>query len=631
MKKLSKGEFNRNPRTAYLAFLFQTFLKRPFGYIIGILYIVYLSVILLIVPAVIKQDPLFIWNMAAFNMPIFNLFFIAAATSSIAVAIFRVGREDGTDLALSAKPITKRSTVALKTITYVLIMLIFCVLSLIIISLILPIFGEYNAITNPYGVVLSKYVGILLSTFVGNLVNMCFFGGIAVFISMVGGQVITMIGTIGVAFVFCMMNFIYPQVVTTPQDVINARYNTDILSFRANTLDQYYHPEENGTEQYSYAAIQCYADDYLEPTIDVDTNEGWNKAMLSSGTSIINYIDFGKQLSNLYQAFGLETMKLDDAKELFIGANAGFNYTIDPETHVLDHGEDWKYPISVYDQSASQGKIYPTVRIIGGNVGKLKLDNWYIYSRLAQVDPSSICVVSSDSKDFDIILNEEHRKNFQYRPYLLMDEANKLTLEQKELADNWWDSYVIHDFSVETDPDIAATNYLYEKMSSAEGKAQFYPEQTWEQVTSDWKQTYDLIAKVHLYWAICAHETQNEMIDYYFKNVVKDVEPSFPYSSKEVDQWWTNVYKEEYVRPEDKIKNTNLIMAFNNGFKLAENIPYYSKLPTCQLSYAETFSNLYQYNVTNFYSVYGVIAAWSVVSLILLTTSIIVYRRTDFK
>lgn len=626
MKKLSKGEFNRNPRTAYLAFLFQTFLKRPFGYIIGILYIVYLSVILLIVPAVIKQDPLFIWNMAAFNMPIFNLFFIAAATSSIAVAIFRVGREDGTDLALSAKPITKRSTVALKTITYVLIMLIFCVLSLIIISLILPIFGEYNAITNPYGVVLSKYVGILLSTFVGNLVNMCFFGGIAVFISMVGGQVITMIGTIGVAFVFCMMNFIYPQVVTTPQDVINARYNTDILSFRANTLDQYYHPNESGIdEQYSYASIQCYADDELIPTIDVDTNEGWNKAMLSSGTSIINYIDFGKQLSNLYQAFGLETMKLDDAKELFIGANAGFNYTIDPETHVLDHGEDSKYPISVYDQSASQGKIYPTVRIIGGNVGKLKLDNWYIYSRLAQVDPSSICVVSSSSNDFDIILNEEDRQKFAYRPYLLMSEANSLTIEQKELADQWWEDYI----SSYRD-DESAANYLYEHMRDY-GQEKFYPGKTWAEVTSDWKLTYDLIGKVHLYWAICAHETQNEMINFYYREVVKDDEPSFPYTSKEVDQWWTNVHKDDYIRPDDKIKNYNLIKAFDRGFKLAENIPYYSKLPTCQLSYAETFSNLYQYNVTNFYSVYTVIAAWSVVSLVLLTASIIVYRRTDFK
>lgn len=625
MKKLSKGEFNRNPRTAYLAFLFQTFLKRPFGYIIGILYIVYLSVILLIVPAVIKQDPLFIWNMAAFNMPIFNLFFIAAATSSIAVAIFRVGREDGTDLALSAKPITKRSTVALKTTTYILIMLIFCVLSLIIISLILPIFGEYNAITNPYGVLISKYVGILLSTFVGNLVNMCFFGGIAVFISMVGGQVITMIGTIGVAFVFCMMNFIYPQVVTTPQDVINARYNTDILSFRANTLDQYYHPEENGTEQYSYAAIQCYADDYLEPTIDVDTNEGWNKAMLSSGTSIINYIDFGKQLSNLYQAFGLETMKLDDAKELFIGANAGFNYTIDPETHVLDHGEDWKYPISVYDQSASQGKIYPTVRIIGGNVGKLKLDNWYIYSRLAQVDPSSICVVSSSSNDFDIILNEKDRQKFAYRPYLLMSEANSLTIEQKELADQWWEDYI----SSYRD-DESAANYLYEHMRDY-GQEKFYPGKTWAEVTSDWKLTYDLIGKVHLYWAICAHKTQNDMITYYFRAVVKDDEPSFPYTSKEVDLWWTKMHEDDYPLPEDKVKNYNLIKAFDKGFKLAENIPYYSKLPTCQLSYAETFSNLYQYNVTNFYSVYGVIAAWSVVSLILLTTSIIVYRRTDFK
>lgn len=629
MKKLSKGEFNRNPRTAYLAFLFQTFLKRSFGYIIGILYMVYLSVILLIVPVVIHQDPLFIWNTAAFNMPIFNLFFIAAATSSIAVAIFRVGREDGTDLALSAKPITKRSTVALKTITYILIMLIFCVLAMIIISLILPIFGEYNALTNPYGVVVSKYVGILLSTFVGNLVNMCFFGGIAVFISMVGGQVITMIGTIGVAFVFCMMNFIYPQVVTTPQDVINARYNTDILSFRANTLEQYYDPA-SGTDQYSYATIQCYTDDDLKPTIDVDTYEGWNRATMSSGTSLINYIDFGKQLSNLYQAFGLETMKLDDAKELFIGANAGFNYSINPDTHVKDHGEDKKYPISVYDQNSSQGKIYPTVRIIGGNVSKLRLDNWYIYSRLALVDPASICVVSSSPSSFEIILNDDHRALFKYRPYLLLSEA-ALTQPQKELAEKWWDgrgesqeyeSYLNTQFLL---PDNRI-NFLYHKMET-EGKGIFYDADVdWD---NDWKQAFDLITKVHLYWAILAHETQRTMIKDYFDKVGRPV--SFPYSSEEVNIWWEAINDPMYKNPLEKVINYNLITALDEGFKIAADIPYYSKLPTCEFAYAETFSNLYQYNVTNFYSVYTVIAAWSVISLILLTASIIVYRKTDFK
>ncbi|MCQ2957172.1 MAG: hypothetical protein MJ233_05125 [Mycoplasmoidaceae bacterium] len=50
----------KSPRGAYLGYLFQSFLKRPFGYIIAILYVVYLAIILLIVPAAMKFQPLFI-------------------------------------------------------------------------------------------------------------------------------------------------------------------------------------------------------------------------------------------------------------------------------------------------------------------------------------------------------------------------------------------------------------------------------------------------------------------------------------------------------------------------------------------------------------------------------------------
>ena len=187
-------------------------------------------------------------------MPIFNLFFIAGSAASIAVAVFRTGRDDGSDLNISAKPLTKGSTVGLKTAVYLIIMFVICLVTLIIIALVKPIFGEYNDVTNVTGIEQSKYIGLILSVFVGNLVNMLFFGGISVFISMVGGQVITIIGTIAIVFVMCLMNFLYPQVIKSSLDVLSDKYNAEILSYSCNTLNQVNDPK---AKPYTFATIQC--------------------------------------------------------------------------------------------------------------------------------------------------------------------------------------------------------------------------------------------------------------------------------------------------------------------------------------------------------------------------------------
>ncbi|MCQ3908336.1 MAG: hypothetical protein MJ200_01995 [Mycoplasmoidaceae bacterium] len=269
MESLNKQKF-RSPRAAYMGYLFQMFLKRPFGYIIAILYIVYLSVILVIVPAALKFEPLFIWNVGGFNMPIFNLFFIAGSAASIAVAVFRTGRDDGSDLNISAKPLTKNSTVLIKTAVYLLIMLIICLLTTGIVALVKPIFGEFNEITNITGITIEKYRGLVLSVLVGNIVNMLFFGGISVFITMVGGQVITIILTIAIVFVMCLMNFLFPQVMKSSLDVLSDKYDTEILSYSCNTVEQLNDPN---AEPLNFATIQCITDDAGDEEYHYDTKQ----------------------------------------------------------------------------------------------------------------------------------------------------------------------------------------------------------------------------------------------------------------------------------------------------------------------------------------------------------------------
>ncbi|MCQ2747750.1 MAG: hypothetical protein MJ223_00440 [Mycoplasmoidaceae bacterium] len=193
-------------------------------------------------------------------MPIMNLFFIGGATASIAVAVFRTGRDDGFDLNISAKPFTKGTTVALKTLVYLLIMLFLIGLTILVTSLIMPVFGEYNYDTNPLGIQLAKYQGMLVSVFVGNIVNMLLFGGVSVFISMVGGQVITIIGTVSSVFLIALLNMLYPQMLKSELDVLSDKYDANISSFVCNTLEQYNNPDSN-QQPLCFATIQCTDDD----------------------------------------------------------------------------------------------------------------------------------------------------------------------------------------------------------------------------------------------------------------------------------------------------------------------------------------------------------------------------------
>lgn len=618
METLNKQKF-KSPRAAYMGYLFQTFFKRPFGYIIAILYIVYLSVILVIVPAALKFEPLFIWNIGGFNMPIFNLFFIAGSAASIAVAVFRTGRDDGSDLNISAKPLTKNSTVLLKTSVYLLIMLFICLLTTAIVSLVKPIFGTYNEVTNITGITNEKYRGLVLSVLVGNIVNMLFFGGISVFISMVGGQVITIIGTVAIVFVMCLMNFLFPQILKSSIDVLSEKYDTEILSYSCNTVAQHNDPD---AEPLNFATIQCLTDDEGDEEYHYDTKEYWDIAEREAGRKSVNYIDFGKQLSSLYSAFGLDESKLQEASKLVIGVNNSYNYNIDKKTHVSDEEnvELGNCPISYYKMIKRQGKEYPRVYIIGGDMS-ISTSNWYLYSTLYQLDFASINYVSLESDGMSMTKNlwEVYaNKPWNRMRDLILDDRQQEVAEQ--LYETAISGYDPHDTEIEFE------SYTHDIIAAA--TSDIIPGKTWADLSPAEK--YNYVASIHLAWAIMAQQDQSNAINEYW--IIEGEPAKFPYTSRQVIDWSQDIDSEE----EDSYYNRNAfnLNLFESGIAITETtdlVQHYSRLVTADMDYAETYGNLYQYSVSNFYKINNIIAIWTVISCCLFTGSVIVYKRTDFK
>lgn len=599
----------KSPRAAYLGYLFQSFLKRPFGYIIALLYVVYLALILLIVPSAMHFQPLFIWTIGGFNMPMFNLFFIAASAASIAVAVFRVSVDDGTELSIASKPLTKNTTVLMKTLAYLLIMLIICVLTLLIAALVYPVFGEYNEVTNITGIEYAKYQSLVLSVFVGNIVNMLLFGGIAVFIAMVGGQVIIMIGTIGMVFLLFLMNSLFPQISKSATQILSDKYDTEILGYSCNTLSQYENPED-GTTPYNFAAIQCMTNESGEEGYHFDTKEYWEKALSESGRLAFNYIDIGKQLSGLYSSFGLDDSRVKEASKLVIGSNNSFNYWIDGKTHVDDpiNIDNHNYPISIYGLSASQGKTYPTVLLVGGDM-TIDTSNWYLLSTLFKLDFHTTCYVST-SYDSPMV-TDEIREMFG-RPWFKMSDLVFTTQDEKdkseEIMNRAFEIFAANDHNKFPD---WARQAIVEKTPGFEDLS--YAEQ------------FKVVAQHQLYWSILGQEIQNQMI----LDSTEATDAKFPFTSQIVLDWIT------HLSPEDGIWNDFITRIYSHGIRITPHVEgktdTFCRLVRSSMEYAETYANLYQYQVSNFYSINLITTIWSIIAGVLFTGAIIVYKRTDIK
>lgn len=625
MKKLNKPTI-KSPKLAYMGYLLQTFLKRPFGYVVAILYVVYLAVILLIVPAALKLQPLFIWNIGGFNMPMFNLFFIGGMAASIAVAVFRTGRDDGTDLNLSAKPITKGTQVGIKTGVYLLIMFIVCMITIALASLIMPVFGKFDEATNHTGIEPGKYLSLLTSLLVGNIINMLFFGGIAVFISMIGGQVITIIGTIGIVFVMCIMNFIYPQVISSPVDVLSNKYDTEILSFSCNTLNQIDNPEED-QNPHNYATIQCLIDTLEQQEVyHYDTNEYWNKAKAESGRQAVNYIDFGRQLSSLYSAFGLDESRLQEASKLVIGTNSSYSYDIDETTHVTNEENlsNGNYPIGYYGISYNQDREVPYMIFLGGDMN-LTSNNWYLQSAIYKYNFNAFDIATTWVDGYGATDTEWERLN--NKPWHKLSDLNRIQIDEETVNSSY--EAVVKAFEEEhekhpDEPDewegdfrTAGCNVIWEMDEYKAAKTT--------------TEKYDFVSKLHILWLLKAINLQCQWIDDYCDR--EGIVDSYPYKSSTLIKWFpdeANLGKGHYINQKFNIYLINEGLPIEWSEELQTPSPY-SQFVTSSVNYAETFNNMYQYNVKSFYKIADIVAIWTVISCCLFTGSIIAYRRTDFK
>ncbi len=625
-------------KKAYFCYLFQIFFRRPFAYIVPIIYLLYLSVILIVVPHALHRNPLFVWTFAGIDMPVFNLFFIAAFSAVLAITIFRITREDGTELIISSKPITKSQCVFLKALVYLIIMLGVCFLCCFVTSLILPIFGEYNEHTNIIGITFKKYVTINLSVLIGNMINMFIFGGLGILFSLIGGQIITMVGCVGIVLFLSLVNFIYPRLVTTPINILSNNYGISIKSYSCNTINQY--NSNNADNQINYATIECATNQNGEEEQHYDTADYWMLAQSSSNISRMHYFNIAKQLSATFNSFGMNETQINEAAKLSIGSRNSYKYSILPDTNISskDNVDAGNYPVAYYYQQTknAQGMSYPKIVILGGFTG-LTMNNWYLISFLNNFafDATSILSISNNSWTSSAKIRNTYSTNYFRMKDLIIDKTKWPLVEKfyNQLLDDF-NVVPRNTFSnackkVLSDPDNCkeATGVEYNKLTP--------------------RDRYLYIAKFQLAWAIFSQRKQIKNIKDNKDNIKNFLQSSsfndddiiYPFKTKVVNAWHAYLQSSEKDQKITKLKKEN-DLGFNffaNAIELSDDINQinkttaYSRLVVSSMDYAETYGNLYQYVVSNYYDIWTVVCVWSTIAFLLFLASIIIYRRIDFK
>jgi len=555
-----------------------------------------------------NNQPLFIWNLSSFNVPIFTLFFVGASCAALAVSVFRLSREDGTELSISAKPLTKSAMVGLKTLVYLLIMLVVMALAVGIVALIKPIFGVYS-VDNLKGITQDDYKGIILSILVGNSVSILLFSGISILVSMFGGQVITMISSIGFAFLMVILNFIFGYIVKTPADVISDTYSTEITSINTYTMKQY---EEGDSETKPYAGIECYVNEAGTELHHYDTYEYWSKAEKKAKANLVSYFDFGNQLSKLFNSFGLDKAVEADSKKMPIGYDITYKYTFDKATHVAN-SENYvskNIPISIYSWSVNQGKSFPCVEVLGNKLSAFS--DWYLYSLALGMDYNSVASISSRQWSYRFPGETIYTK-IEGPLSLTMDKLF-LTAEQKTEAKGYFD-HLLNDWWY-LDGDYL-NNYLTTSDTGIwQGK---FSEQSL-------KDKFVSSAKLQIYFMMLGQEYEYQTLKTYLDNTLEPgVEHNYPFTTAQVVKAYRN--DTNFYNAVDRIG------AFRFGAKIGtiDDTQLYCVLNTCTMPFVESYSNMYGYSSKSLYSTIALTAIWASIAGSLFVIAMIVYKRTDFK
>ncbi len=193
----------------YTKFMLLLMLRKPSIYIMAILYWGASLALMVIVPIIFKTNPMNIMSYYAY-MPMYLMIFCAMLSAVYAIQLFRTNIDDGTEILIISKPITRREILVSKFTIFITTILFVAVAEALF-----TLFANFNPLATP-----ADISTLSLGSFVATIIDSFVFGSISIITSIYIRKIGSLLISIGLAFVLMLISSLASIVTTTPMKFI---------------------------------------------------------------------------------------------------------------------------------------------------------------------------------------------------------------------------------------------------------------------------------------------------------------------------------------------------------------------------------------------------------------------------
>lgn len=303
----------------YFNFLFIQTIKRKPIWITWILFLFTVSCFILILPSATGMNTLQLWanTTVSFSQTIMGMV-ASIFTAVLAINIFKDTREEGTELIVISKPISRAKIVLTKFFVFGL----FCLL-INLSTLLLTSFTILLPETEP-----RYYAGLMISMLIGNAVTFAIFGAISIFLSVKFAKMGVIIVNIVISLIFLIYQVLTAFIFNTPLKELD---NKDMSALNYIVLQR---NEETGDYQeaeivkFDPSGLDITKKHPCQATNWQEMRDFWEKDIKSADpTPILNVTDLASQISLTYMSYKTHEFSKTQAQRFF-GISRFYDYKL---------------------------------------------------------------------------------------------------------------------------------------------------------------------------------------------------------------------------------------------------------------------------------------------------------------
>lgn len=229
-------------------------------------------------------------------------------TAVLAINVFKDTNDDGTELIIISKPISRFKIVMTKFLLFGL----FC-LMINITAVIMAAFTAFLPRTEP-----QYYVGLLVSMFIGNLVTFAVFGSLSILLTVKFVKVGVIVTNILISLVFMIYQTLTLFVFSTPAKVLDDYHigaTTYIIADRNTDTGEY---KEKEVVRFTPSSTEPDDDHLCDATTWREMKDFWDIDIMGKDISpVLNFTDLAGQLGLTYMSYKTHEFSHRQAQRMF--------------------------------------------------------------------------------------------------------------------------------------------------------------------------------------------------------------------------------------------------------------------------------------------------------------------------